>query len=369
MRFVNQTILGFIKKELRQALRDPRMRALLIMMPIMQLVLFGFALSTDVHNIRLSIVGIEGDAVLQQIGEHAYASGWLVPAVVKHTDPMAQIQANEADVVLIPPPEGFTQSVGRGEGQLQLLINASNVIRAQSAENYLREIIRNVTAKEMKIGATPAPINLKMRILYNPSMRTAVFQVPAVMGMLVLMTTLFFTALAVSREKELGTFEMLLSSPATPMEILLGKAIPFVLIGLFNLPLILAVAMFGFNVPMHGSFLVLFLAVLIFVCSSVAMGILISTISKTQQQAMLAGFLCLYPMQMLSGLLFPVENIPAFMKVLTYINPLTYFLELLRNIMLKGGDAQLVIHHLCILSAMAIFLMALSYNRFKTTLG
>lgn len=365
----NQTLRGFIRKELKQVLRDPRMRGMLVVMPIMQLTLFGLALSSDVKNIRVSVMHADGDPVMQHIADHAFVSDWLIPAKVTRAEPYDQIQANEADVVIIPPPGGLTKAIGRGEGQVQLLINASNVNKAQSAESYINAIVQNVAAQDFKIANQTAPITLDMRILYNPSMRTAVFQVPAVLGMLILLTTMFFTAMGMAREKELGTFEMLLSSPAKPMEILLGKAIPFILIGLSTLPLSLCVAVFGFGVPMLGSLWVLLASVLVFVCASVSAGILISTISKNQQQAMLAAFMVMYPMQMLSGLMFPVENMPTFMKFLTYINPLTYFLELMRNIMLKGGDPSLVMRDLIILSFTSAVLMVLSFNRFKTTLG
>ncbi len=365
---INQTILGFIKKELRQVLRDNRMRNVLISMPIIQMLLFGYALSTDVRNIRLSVINSPTDFIAGHVSERAVASRWFIKAETTRADPYEQIKANEADVVLIPPAGGLTKAIGRGGAQVQLLINASNVTRAQAAEGYLKAVIAEVLKRDLKIAAPAPQIGVDMRVLYNPSMRTAVFQIPAVMGMLILMTSLFFTSMAIAREKEQGTFEMLLSSPATPTEILLGKAIPFVIIGMMNLPLILLTGVLGFDVPMQGSLFLLILCVFIFVCASVAMGILISTISRDQQQAMLAGFLVMFPMQMLSGLLFPVENIPKFMQVMTYLNPLTYFLEILRNIMLKGGDLELVGHHVLILGVMAIGLMFFSYSRFRTTL-
>lgn len=369
MPIFNSTITGLIKKEFKQLLRDKKMRAILIVMPILQMTLFGYALSTDVRNIRLSVLYLENDPPLQRIYEKALASGWIIPAYSKKLDGFEQIQSNDADAVLIPPAGGLDKAIGRGEGRLQLLLNASNVMRAQSAENYLQAIIKETLEVEYKFSPPAPAIQMDFRILYNPSMRSAVFQIPAVMGMMILMTSLFFTAMAVAREKEVGTFEMLLSSPATPGEILLGKTIPFILMGMSNTPLILGIAVYLFDVPMQGSVLVLLFSFFIFVCAAVAAGILISTLVSNQQQAMMAGFMALFPMQMLSGLMFPVENMPDFMRVLAYINPLTYFIELLRNIMLKGGEETLVLHHLLIISVISLSLMIISFKRFRTTIG
>lgn len=366
---INPTLRGFIKKEFTQVLRDSRMRIFLFAAPVLQMTLFGIALSSDVKNIRLSMIASINDTILQDTYQQALSSGWFIPANSSYGDPFEQIQSGEADAVLISPAEGTTQSIERGQGKVQLLVNASNVLRAQSIEAYLKAILLRVVLKDRRDGKPSSPIVFDMRIFYNPTMRTAVFMVPGVMGLLICLITVLLTSMSVSKEKESGTFEMLVSAPVSPREIILGKTVPFVILGVSNVPLILGVAILGFEVPMRGSFLVLLLASLIFVCVTVSIGTLISTIAKTQQQSMMAGFLFLFPAVQLSGLLFPLENMPTWMKIVAHINPLTHFLELLRNIMLKGGDGGVVFYHLSVLSLMAVVVVWVSFKRFHSTLG
>ena len=366
---INQTILGFIKKEFFQTLRDPKMRALLFIAPLIQMTLFGVALSSDVKNIRLAYLSNGHDSVLEHIYQRAISSGWFIPAKVTTHDPFLQINRNEADVVLVPPAKGLTDSLAKGNGQVQLLINASNVLRAQGVEVYMNSIVGSVTKKDFNKQKNITPLKFDIRILYNPTLRTAIYMVPGVMSTLICLITITLTSMSISKEKETGTFEMLVSAPTKNWEIILGKTLPYVLLGISNVPLILGVAVFAFGVPMRGSFLVLLLSSLVFVCTTVSIGTLISILTKTQQQSMMASFLFMFPSIQLSGMTFPIENMPSYMKVLAYLNPLTYFLELLRNIMLKGGDARVIITHLSALILMGAILITISFKKFKNTLG
>lgn len=365
---INPTILGFIKKEFHQVLRDPKMRMLLFVAPIVQMVLFGVAISSDIKNIRLSVISTHNDVVLGHVYQRALSSGLFIPAISDKVDAFEQIQSGDADAVLIAPPEGLNQSIARGDGRVQLLVNASNVIRAQSVESYIKAITSRVVMEDLKLIKPASPLQFDLRILFNPTMRTAVFMVPGVMAMLICLITILLTSMSVSKEKEVGTFEMLISAPVTTKEIIVGKTLPYVILGVSNIPLILGVAILGFGVPMRGSLLMLLLASLIFVCVTVAIGTLISTITRSQQQSMMAGFLFLFPAIQLSGLMFPLENMPTWMRLIAYMNPLTHFLSVLRNIMLKGGDLQMVTTHLGILAVMAVVLVWISFKRFHATL-
>ncbi len=365
---MNPTILGFIQKEFRQVLRDPKMRILLFVAPIIQMVLFGVALSSDIKNVRLSVVSTHNDVILGHVYQRALSSGWFIPAVSGKPEAFEQIQSGDADAVLVAPPEGLGPSIDRGDGRVQLLVNASNVLRAQSIEAYIKAITRRVVMEDLKLAAATTPLQFDLRVLYNPTMRTAVFMVPGVMAMLICLITILLTSMSVSKEKEVGTFEMLISAPVTAREIIIGKTLPYVILGVSNIPLILGVAIFGFDVPMRGRFLVLLLAALIFVCVTVAIGTLISTMTRNQQQSMMAGFLFLFPAIQLSGLMFPLENMPLWMRMIAYVNPLTHFLLVLRNIMLKGGDWQMVTNHLVVLAVMAVALVWISFKRFRATL-
>ena len=192
--------------------------------------------------------------------------------------------------------------------------------------------------------------------------------VPGVMCMIMVLTTLILTNIAITREKEMGTFEMLISAPVSRAEVIYGKTVPYVVLGMANMPLVLGVAMLVFHVPCRGYFLVLAGATFVFVCTTVAIGTLISTYCRNQQQAMLGGFLFIFPAVMFSGLIFPIENIPAALKWLAYIDPMAHYLGLLRNIMLKGGDARYVATHIALLGVFAVVIVSASFRRFHTTL-
>ncbi|MGZ3780637.1 MAG: ABC transporter permease [Pseudobdellovibrionaceae bacterium] len=361
MKGVIKTLLGFIKKEFLQTLRDPRMRMLLFVAPVVQLTIFGVALSTEAKNIRLSVFGSPSDQALQDLHRKALASGWFVAAKVSSLDPFEQIQKNEADAVLVAPMSGLDKSIGRNDGQVQLLINAINVTRAQSIERYFLSIVAS-------LYNTSPPLHFDVRVLYNPALKTALFLVPGVMSLLVCLITVLLTSMSITREKEMGTFETLIAAPVLPEEIIFGKTIPFVILGLTNIPLIVGAAVVLFGMPLRGYLWMLLLSAFVFICCTVGIGLFIATVAKNQQQSMMGGFLYLFPSVLLSGLVFPVENMPWFVRVFSYINPLTYFIELLRNIMLKGGDPRLLIFNLLILSAMAVFVINASWRRFKTTL-
>ncbi|MGK5082953.1 ABC transporter permease [Bdellovibrionota bacterium FG-1] len=365
---MNQTLRGFIKKELVQTLRDPRMRVMLFVMPMIQLTLFGVAISTEVKNVKLAALFDSKDTVLRDIYERSIASKWFVPAVSSETDPYKLIESGDADAVLVAPPGGFTRALGRGDAKLQLLINSVNVTQAQSVEGYLKNIVQHSVWQNLKQVAPIAPIQIEQRVLFNPDLETSVFMIPGTMCMLMLITTMVMANLAIVREKEMGTFEMLISAPISRSEVIYGKTIPFVILGMSNFPLILAVAVFVFGVPMRGALLILLIATLAFVCTAVALGTLISTYCKNQQQATLAGFLFMFPMIMFSGLMFPVENMPATIRWLSYIDPLSHFMGLLRNIMLKGGGGQYVALHIGVLMIMALVTGLASLRRFHTTL-
>jgi len=358
---------AFLKKELLQTLRDPRMRRVLFIAPLFQLTLFGVALSHEVRNVRLAAVLAPADQGLRDIYQRAIASRWFVAAEVQGEDPFEWIRSGQADAVLVSPPGGLTRAVGRGQADLQLLINAQNVLRAQAVEGYIRSIVPRVFHPEG--GGAMGGVRFDVRALYNPTFETSVYMVPGVMCILVCIVTILLTAMSVAREREIGTLEMLISAPVRPWEIVLGKTVPFVSLGMLQVPLILGAAMILFGIPMRGPLWMLLLAAFFFVSTTVALGLLISTLAQNQQQAMLGSFLFLFPAVLLSGLMFPIENMPWAMRMLTELNPLSHFVALLRNILLKGGDLGFFLKHVAALAALAGLSSALALKRFRTTLG
>ncbi len=364
---MNQTLKGFIVKELTQTLRDPKMRVVLFLIPMFQMMVFGLAISTEVKNIRLTTVSSPNDVLTQEVARKAYASGWFVPVNVHGVDPYELLRSNQTDAVLIAPGEGASRAQGRGKPSMQLLIDATNVIRAQSVENYLRGVITQVTA-DRGLTFSPQAVSFDIRVLYNPGMESAMFMVPGVMSLIVCVVTILLTSMSMAREREMGTFEMIISAPVTRTEVLLGKTVPFILLGIVNILLILGVAVFAFGVPMRGGIAEFGAAALVFVITTVSIGTLISTFSANQQQAMMGGFIFLFAATLLSGILFPLDNMPVPLLALSYMNPLRYFVILLRNIMLKGGEPAVIWSNVSALAAIGIASLSLAFARFRATL-
>lgn len=366
---INPVLVGFIYKEIVQTLRDKRSWFALFIVPVFQLVLFGMAVSTEIKNIKLGAIYKPGDTLCRRLADRFYASGWFIPAGGGEKDPFHWVQSGRADAVLVAPEGGLTRAVGRGGGRIQLLINGTNVLKCQSIESYANAIFAEEESRE-RVPPLPTPVlQLETRILYNPQLESSFFLVPGVICNVLGILTIILAAAALTREKEQGTFESLIASPAKPWEILLGKSVPYILLAMLDGPAVMAVAILGFQVPMRGSYLLLLLSALAFVVATVAIGILISTIADNQQQAILAGFLFLFPAITLSGLAFPVENMPLVLRIAAYLNPFKYFVDLLRNIMLKGGDPGLIARDLGLLTLLGAAAVLATFRRFKRTLN
>ncbi|MFI5392002.1 MAG: ABC transporter permease, partial [Bacteriovoracales bacterium] len=253
---MNPTLIGFIRKELVQSVRDPRMKFLLFVVPFIQMTLFGVSISNEVKNIRLAANFDSKDYILRDIYERAIKGGWFIPAK-SGGDPFKLIRAGDADAVLVAPPGGFTKAVGRYDAPLQILVNSTNVLTAQSVENYMNAIVAQVIKEDLHKSVPQAPIHFEMRILFNPSLETSIFMVPGVICMLMMITTMNLAMAAFVREKELGTFETLISTPISRMELIGGKTIPYIILGMVNYPILLSIAYFVFQVPMRGSLIAL----------------------------------------------------------------------------------------------------------------
>lgn len=371
MKKFRKTIFGFFRKEFVQALRDPRMRFMLIVTPMIQMTVFGLALSSDQKNIKLAAHAEMKDPLMFDITRNAIGGGWFIKSdetIKTEVDAFEKIRSGRAEAALLAPEGGLTNSVVRGHGKLQALIDSADLVRARSIDTYIHSIAVNSLEQYTGVSIQP-PLEFEVRLLYNPETISAYYLVPGVMCMLICIITIVLTSMSIAKEKEIGTFETLISAPVGKMEILLGKTIPFLLIGSINLPLIMLVATVGFGVPMRGSYIEFAIASFFFLVTTVSIGTMISTIANNQQQAMMGGFIFLMPAILLSGIMFPVENMPFVFRVIANIDPLMYFITLIRNIMLKGGN-QIVLWKctgaLALISVVSVFI---AVKRFRTHLG
>jgi ABC-2 type transport system permease protein len=360
-------INGLLSKEFRQLVRDRRMLAVIFVAPVLQLVVFGYAVSTDISESGLFVIDHDNSAASRHLPQVLVASGYF-EVVGRSRDPDDLIRALDTGGALvgIEIPRGFARDLGsRGGAQVQLVIDGTNSNSASVAQSYAERILAE---HSLRVAPRPPPISgidVRERAWYNPDLDSRDYNVPAVVGALMLLVCLLLTSLAVVREREIGTLEQLRVSPLTPGELIAGKTIPFGIIGMVDLVVVVAVALLWFDVPFRGSFALLALASVLFILSGLGLGLLISTISSTQQEAFMASFLVFMPTILLSGFMFPVSSMPEPFQWITLANPVRHFVEAVRAIFLKGVGARVLWPQLLALAALGAALLWLASSRFR----
>lgn len=360
-----------MKKEFRQLFRDPRTKRLTFGAPVIQLLLFGYAANTDVRHVPTFLVDQDLTPASRRVRETLEASGYfrVVGASQDPRDLDRALDAGKAAVAVWIPP-GFGRGVQGGKGgRVQILLDGTSSNTATVVQGTLGRLLLEADLVEEGGGGTSTGLDLRTRAWYNPALASVVYNVPAVMGLLLLLMALLLTALSVVRERELGTLEQLLVSPLTPWELMVGKALPVVLVCLVDLALVVLVGTLWFDVPFRGSVGLLVFAASLYIVAGVGLGLLVSTLARTQQEAFLTMFLVLLPGIILSGFMYPVETMPSFFQKLTLFNPIRYFLEMVRGIFLKGLGFRDLTLHFAVLGAMAAVSLVAAVSRFRRSLG
>lgn len=328
-----------VKKEFRQLLRDPRTRIMIFVAPVIQLVLFGYAVNTDIRDTATIVVDHDRTPESRALIDAFQSTGYFrVTRYAARPAELARALDHGDAVVGLEIPTGFARDLAAGSATVQILIDGTNSNTATVAQGYAQQIVRRFGLERLA-AAAPVPdggLELRSRAWYNPDLASRVYNVPAVIGVLILLMSLLLTALAVVRERELGTLDQLMVSPLTPAEFIVGKTLPVAFIGLIDLALITAVAILWFDVPMRGSPLTLVPAALLYILAGLSVGLLISSVSETQQEAFMAMFLFLLPAIILSGFFYPIRSMPLAFQWLTLLNPVRHFLEIVRAVFLKG---------------------------------
>jgi len=365
-------IRRMVVKEIRQLFRDPKTKRVIFVAPIIQLLLFGYAVNTDVRNVAMALVDHDRTAESRALVESFTASGYF--RIVESSDRSADLGRaldRGSATVAMEIPAGYAADVAAGRSPVvQLLVDGTNSNTATVAQGYAVKIAqaRGVRIFTESGRQPPAPVDLRTRAWFNPSLESQVYNVPAVIGVIVLLMCLLLTALAVVREREVGTLEQLLVSPLTATELMLGKTLPVAGIAMMQMGLVTTVALLWFEVPLRGSVPALLLAAALFILAGLSFGLFISTISATQQEAFLAMFLFILPAIILSGFLYPIDTMPEFFQQLTLANPLRHFLEIVRAIFLKGSGLRELWPQFTILAGMAGMGLLVATRRFKATL-
>jgi ABC-2 type transport system permease protein len=380
---MRQRLRCMIRKELIQTLREPRMRLMLFMPPLIQLLIYGFSVNLDVDSARIAWMDQDRTPESRELQSEFLGSGRF--AIVANPTGEAEMQElldrGKVDGVVRVLP-GFAHDVERGRAtSVQVLLDGTNsntasIVSAyagQSIARYSNEVmtqrqrgklVAGTMASHGPVSAAVPTVESETRVWFNPDLKSRNYFVPGVVVNIIMLVTLSLTAMAIVREKEIGTMEQLMVTPLRPVELILGKTLPFVMIGFFDLVLVVGAALLIFHVPFAGNFGTLCLAAFFFILTSLGAGLFISTISKTQQQANMATFLFFQPFMMLSGFTFPVRNMPIAVQYFTLLNPMRYFMEIVRGIFLKGSGIATLWPQMLALAVMGVVVLSLSVQRF-----
>ncbi|MFZ5584344.1 MAG: ABC transporter permease [Thermodesulfobacteriota bacterium] len=371
-------IWRMLVKEFIQVLRDKRLRVLLFLPPLIQLIVYGYAINFDIGHIRTAVLDQDRSTQSRQLRERLTSTPYFDLTHWLEDEAQARRLLDEgAATLVVVIPSDFARKLKEGDtAQVQLLLDGTDSNQTLVVMRYFNQVLSDYTQELMqdKLGRLglkrlKQPVAVEQRVWYNANLTGRWSFVPGVIAMVVMLVSLMLTALAVVREKEIGTMEQLLVTPLRPLELILGKTIPFVLISLFDALLVTLAGVFWFGVPLRGSLWVLTLGLVLFLFNSVGLGLLISTLSRTQQQAMTAGTFVLTPAVLLSGLIFPIANMPQPVQWLTYLNPLRYFIITVRGVFLKGVGLEVLWPEYLGLGALGLVLLTVSVLRFKSRIG
>ena len=367
-----QRILALAVKELLAILRDKKSRIVLIGPPIAQLIIFGYAATFDLNDIPLAVYNEDRSAPSRELVARITGSPHFhLVGTIDHDGQIAPLIDNREALMVLHLGPRFSEHLKRGKpAPAQVIIDGRNSNTALLVLGYLRTIITDFNiAWAHEHGMPPPPATLKIRPWYNENLLSRWFIVPGIVGLLTLVVTTVVTGLSVAREREAGTFDQLLVTPLRPLEILIGKSVPGILIGLVEGSFILLVAVYWFEVPLRGSLGALYLGMFLFLLSAVGIGLMISSLAVTQQQGILGAFLFLVPAVILSGFATPIANMPEFVQQLTLINPMRYFLVILRGVFLEGDSYELLLNQYWPMVIIAIVTLAMAGWLFRNRMN
>jgi len=374
-----ERLKAMLIKEFIQVFRDPRMRIVLFVLPALQTVIFGYAVNMDVKQIPTAIMDRDNSTESRELAAIMTSSGYFRITERIGSDREARRLLDRGDVrVVVDIEHGFAEKLRQGgSAPVQALLDGSDSNTAGIIMGYLARLATaynsrlqsEYAARHLGGSLRAGQVQLITRAWFNDNLESPPFYVPAVITNILFVITMLLSSLAIVREKEIGTIEQVIVTPIRKREFILGKTLPFVLIGYIDVALISTVGALVFNVPVRGSLWLLFVATTLFLMSSLGIGLLISTISQTQQQAMMSAFFIIFPAMLLSGFAFPIENMPEPVQWLTLVNPLRYYMVVIRGIFLKGVGWAALWQQLLGLVLIGTALLALAIARFRKTIG
>jgi len=368
-----------VKKEFIEVFRDPKMRGVIFVMPIFQVLVFGYAVTTDVKHIATAVYDLDNTVVSRELVARFVHSGYFdVVEYVGDAARASELMDRGRVQAILRMDRGFGDELrAGGTAQLQLIVDGTDSNTAGIVLDYGAKIVAPFSEQVLITRFTrlkgsalePGRVKMESRAWFNENLESRNFYVPGVIAIIVLLITLMLSSMAVVREKEVGTMEQIMVTPIRPHEFILGKTMPFALIGFADVILVTAVGVFWFEVPIRGNLLLLFASTGLYLMTTLGAGLLISTVSQTQQQAMMSTFFFYFPAVLLSGFMFPIANMPPLVQWLTYLNPLRYFLVIVRGIFLKGVGPEILWPQMAALALMGAATLWLASRRFQKTLA
>src|SRR5262245_4905550 len=374
-------------KEFRQALREPRMRLVLFVPPVLQLILFGFAVNLDISSAHIAWMDLDRTAASTGLRAAFDASPtFIVSRMIANEQEVKEVLDRGEVMAVVRVLPGFEKEVNRGQTTaVQVLVDGTNSNTASLVGTYAGQIVGRFASKALQeqqrkrlvamtlASGGPAKLrvptlDVRQRVWFNPDLRSRNYFVPGVLVNIVSLVTVMLTAMSIVREKEIGTMEQLMLSPIRPLELMLGKTLPFALIGMSQVSVRTALALGIFRVPFRGSFLAMLVCTALFLMTTLGAGLFISTISRTQQQALMTFFFLFMPMFLLSGFAFPINSMPTLVQWLTYLNPLRYFMQIIRGIFLRGTGPSILWPQMAALFVFGVVIFTSSALRFRKKL-
>ncbi len=369
---------ALIKKEMTHMLRDPRTLIFIFIMPIMQLVLLGYANNTDIKNVSTVIFNQDNSRASRALLDSFESTGYFSfdYAVYSQAEVNRLIDSGQAKVAIVIPPDYNSKLATGNTADVLVLMDGSDPTIASaifSASALVGQAHGASVRSEQLALQGPArgggsPVDVRTRVLYNPDLLGSYNIVPGLIGMILFQTATSLTALAIVKERERGTIEQLIVTPIRNWELVIAKIIPYILVSFANTILIMAVGTFLFHVPLRGSLILLFALVGLYLLPTLGLGLFISTMARTQQQAQLMTMPIMLPSMMLSGVFFPISSLPVFLQFFSSLLPLTYFIYILRSVLIKGVGLDLIIPQIIALTIFAIVLLGLAAMRFRKSL-
>ncbi len=374
-------ILEILRKEMLQMLRDPRMRLILFGPAIVELIIYGYAVTLDVEKSRIGWMDRDNTYESRELLAYFHASTYFqITENPQTADEVRDLLDRDKVVAVVHVLPGFGRDVHRNRtAAVQVLVDGTNSNTASIVSSYASEVIagyserlgnagnnrRAVSAQARAPAAAVPTLSVHSRVWFNPELRSRDYFIPGVVVNIHAMITIMLTAMSIVREREIGTMEQLMVSPIRPLELIIGKLLPFAVIGIIDVILVTGAAFVVFDTPFRGNMLFLMGGTILFLMTTLGVGLFISTISRTQQQALMSSFFFLMPALLLSGFAFPIRNMPEPVQLLTYLNPLRYFTEIVRGVFLKGSGLNYLWPSMAALAVLGIAALTLSAARFK----